>query len=87
MATFAELFHFDILAFLHLVHGESDADGVSTLVEFDLAQRSVHQVVVQGFAAFHVGIETDEAPADEEAQPPIKLGQDNSTDYVDGMSE
>ncbi len=47
-----------------------------------------NQVVMPGFAAFHVGIETDEAPVEEliealtETEPPRP-----SDDYVDGMSE
>jgi predicted deacylase len=44
-----------------------------------------NQVVMPGFAAFHVGIETDEVTASEEevevAQKPAVGG------YVDGMSE
>jgi len=51
-----------------------------------------NQVVMPGFAAFHVGIQTDEAPIDE---APIDETVDNavgeasdiSIDYVDGMSE
>ena len=46
-----------------------------------------NQVVMPGFAAFHVGIETDEAPVEETVQPSMKLSQDSSNDYVDGMSE
>ena len=42
-----------------------------------------NQVVMPGFAAFHVGIETDEAPVDDTAIVPTN-GND---DYVDGMSE
>ncbi len=45
-----------------------------------------NQVVMPGFAAFHVGIETDEAPVEDVAQPE-QLSQDSSNDYVDGMSE
>ena len=46
-----------------------------------------NQVVMPGFAAFHVGIETAEAPT--EAEDDMTLGDvpDNSSDYVDGMSE
>ena len=46
-----------------------------------------NQVVMPGFAAFHIGIETAEAPA-EAADGSIAQGQDDmSDDYVDGMSE
>ena len=46
-----------------------------------------NQVVMPGFAAFHIGIETAEAPA-EAADDSIAQGQDDmSDDYVDGMSE
>ena len=45
-----------------------------------------NQVVMPGFAAFHVGIQTDEAPVEE--PPVIDDHSDNdSKDYVDGMSE
>jgi predicted deacylase len=45
-----------------------------------------NQVVMPGFAAFHIGIQTDDAPADEDTD--IATGSDdNSDDYVDGMSE
>jgi predicted deacylase len=45
-----------------------------------------NQVVMPGFAAFHVGIQTEEASVPAEADV---LGEvpDNSGDYVDGMSE
>jgi predicted deacylase len=45
-----------------------------------------NQVVMPGFAAFHVGIQTEEAPeaAEEEALSEVP---DNSADYVDSMSE
>jgi hypothetical protein len=46
-----------------------------------------NQVVMPGFAAFHVGIATVEAPV-EETQPAIaKQDELKSDDYVDGMSE
>lgn len=46
-----------------------------------------NQVVMPGFAAFHVGIETDEAPP-EAVDGSIALWEDDmSDDYVDGMSE
>jgi predicted deacylase len=45
-----------------------------------------NQVVMPGFAAFHVGIQTDEAPVEE--MPEIDVhGDGSSNDYVDGMSE
>jgi hypothetical protein len=45
-----------------------------------------NQVVMPGFAAFHVGIQTDEAAVEE--APDIDVhDSDNSSDYVDGMSE
>ena len=46
-----------------------------------------NQVVMPGFAAFHVGIETDEAPVDEVPEPALSHSEDSSSDYVDGMSE
>jgi predicted deacylase len=45
-----------------------------------------NQVVMPGFAAFHVGIQTDET-AVEEAPDVDVHDNDNSNDYVDGMSE
>jgi len=47
-----------------------------------------NQVVMPGFAAFHVGIQTDEAPIEEiedAALPAKKTSGDD--DYIDGMSE
>ena len=45
-----------------------------------------NQVVMPGFAAFHVGIQADEAIMEEEA--PLDLANKSSTGgYVDGMSE
>ena len=46
-----------------------------------------NQVVMPGFAAFHVGIETDETPVEEAAEPAAIHSEDSSNDYVDGMSE
>jgi predicted deacylase len=46
-----------------------------------------NQVVMPGFAAFHVGIATAEAPVDDAAAPFAKKDGDKSDDYVDGMSE
>jgi predicted deacylase len=46
-----------------------------------------NQVVMPGFAAFHVGIETDQAPVEENLDPVLIHGEDTSSDYVDGMSE
>ncbi len=46
-----------------------------------------NQVVMPGFAAFHVGIQTDEATAELEADTDPDLLAEHSTDYVDGMSE
>ena len=41
-----------------------------------------------GFAAFHVGIQTDEAPVEEKAGTvDVHERQRASNDYVDGMSE
>jgi hypothetical protein len=46
-----------------------------------------NQVVMPGFAAFHVGIQTDEAPT-EIAEDVIRSeAPTDSDDYVDGMSE
>lgn len=58
-----------------------------------------NQVVMPGFAAFHVGIQTDEAPVDQgvdpvdshdtldSGDPALSQDTDSSSDYVDGMSE
>jgi len=46
-----------------------------------------NQVVMPGFAAFHVGIQTDEAPVEETADPALSHDKDTGSDYVDGMSE
>lgn len=46
-----------------------------------------NQVVMPGFAAFHVGIATPEAPADVAQQSIIDEEESASDDYVDGMSE
>jgi predicted deacylase len=50
-----------------------------------------NQVVMPGFAAFHVGIATVEAPVDAPADAPedpiVHDDADASDDYVDGMSE
>ena len=47
-----------------------------------------NQVVMPGFAAFHVGIQTDEVPAEisEEMPTPDEKAADPD-DYIDGMSE
>ncbi len=44
-----------------------------------------NQVVMPGFAAFHLGIETDEVAASEEAVEVVRKTVDSG--YVDGMSE
>ena len=46
-----------------------------------------NQVVMPGFAAFHVGIETDEAPAELAEDAMLGNQPAKSDDYVDGMSE
>jgi predicted deacylase len=46
-----------------------------------------NQVVMPGFAAFHVGIQTDEAPVEEAIDSALSEIGDDSVDYVDGMSE
>ena len=46
-----------------------------------------NQVVMPGFAAFHVGIATVEAPVDETEPAVAKKDDGKSDDYVDGMSE
>jgi len=46
-----------------------------------------NQVVMPGFAAFHVGIQTDEAPVEESVDTPDSDANNSSDDYVDGMSE
>jgi predicted deacylase len=46
-----------------------------------------NQVVMPGFAAFHVGIETDDTPMQPEADAAFSGPAEKSTDYVDGMSE
>lgn len=46
-----------------------------------------NQVVMPGFAAFHVGIQTDETPVDTNPDDALDHARDGSEDYVDGMSE
>lgn len=46
-----------------------------------------NQVVMPGFAAFHVGIQTDEAPVEDSVDTPDSDANNSSDDYVDGMSE
>ncbi len=46
-----------------------------------------NQVVMPGFAAFHVGIQTDEPPIDAADDDPLSKQLGDSDDYVDGMSE
>ena len=50
-----------------------------------------NQVVMPGFAAFHVGITTADVPVDgdeQQVEPAIVHEEENaSDDYVDGMSE
>jgi len=46
-----------------------------------------NQVVMPGFAAFHVGIATVEAPVEETEPAVAKKDDGKSDDYVDGMSE
>jgi hypothetical protein len=45
-----------------------------------------NQVVMPGFAAFHIGIQTDEAPPEEIGDDPAGSSAD-SDDFIDGMSE
>jgi len=47
-----------------------------------------NQVVMPGFAAFHVGIQTDEAPIEEIEDAAVPAKKTNGDDdYIDGMSE
>jgi predicted deacylase len=47
-----------------------------------------NQVVMPGFAAFHVGIQTAETPSLEDvSEPVLSAAPVSSADYVDGMSE
>ena len=48
-----------------------------------------NQVVMPGFAAFHVGIQTDEAPTDEAENAVTKEAEATANDkaYIDGISE
>lgn len=46
-----------------------------------------NQVVMPGFAAFHVGIQTDDAPNDEEIDSDPNSDSIDHGDYIDGMSE
>ena len=46
-----------------------------------------NQVVMPGFAVFHVGIQTAETPADESGADDPLADESGSDDYVDGMSE
>ena len=45
-----------------------------------------NQVVMPGFAAFHVGISSAKVPEDT-PDPAISRGESAGDDYVDGMSE
>jgi hypothetical protein len=47
-----------------------------------------NQVVMPGFAAFHIGIQTNETPVEFSDNGLTDLPtEDESDDYVDGMSE
>lgn len=46
-----------------------------------------NQVVMPGFAAFHLGIQSDQAPGDDIEDDVAGDEQGSSDDYVDGMSE
>ena len=46
-----------------------------------------NQVVMPGFAAFHVGIQTDEPPIDVADDGTLSKQPGDSDDYIDGMSE
>jgi len=46
-----------------------------------------NQVIMPGFAAFHVGIQTDETPSEAAPDTILSGEQDAKDDYVDGMSE
>ncbi len=46
-----------------------------------------NQVVMPGFAAFHVGIEADEVPNPAASEAVLSEEHDSSEDYIDGMSE
>ncbi len=46
-----------------------------------------NQVVMPGFAAFHVGIQTDDAKTAQGSNPPIANPERDSKAYIDSMSE
>ena len=46
-----------------------------------------NQVVMPGFAAFHVGIQTAETPTEDSTDTTLSQEQRDNDDYVDGMSE
>lgn len=46
-----------------------------------------NQVVMPGFAAFHLGIQSDQAPSDDGEADVASDEQGGNDDYVDGMSE
>ena len=46
-----------------------------------------NQVVMPGFAAFHVGIQTDETPVDELGDNAAAEAPVDSDDHLDSMSE
>jgi predicted deacylase len=46
-----------------------------------------NQVVMPGFAAFHVGIRTDEAPIEKSEDAATLSKKSSDEDYIDGMSE
>jgi hypothetical protein len=46
-----------------------------------------NQVVMPGFAAFHLGIQSDQTPSDDGEADVASDEQGANDDYVDGMSE
>jgi hypothetical protein len=46
-----------------------------------------NQVVMPGFAAFHVGIQTAETPTEDTTDSTLSQERRDKDDYVDGMSE
>jgi len=46
-----------------------------------------NQIVMPGFAAFHIGIQTDESPAEEEPENDLSQAPHDEADNLHGMSE
>jgi len=71
---------------LELTEVKHGVKGIETLL--NTLGMARNQVVMPGFAAFHIGIQTYEAPVEFSDNDRTGLPtEDESDDYVDGMSE